>query len=127
MSNEYANTVSPLTTREALIDIAALDELTLGDTEFQQEILETYVEDMPTCLVKLKQALDDRDWNDFASHAHQIKGASRTACVKSIPEIAERLEAQRSDLEDRSEIRGSIEKLEILIDRVRDCVRHWPT
>ncbi|WP_017662523.1 Hpt domain-containing protein [Baaleninema simplex] len=126
MSNEDANTFSPLTTREALIDIAALDELTLGDTEFQQEILETYVEDMPTCLAKLKQAFGDRNWNDFVSHAHQIKGASRTACVKSIPDIAERLEACGSDLEE-NEIRGLIEKLEILIDRVRDCARDWDT
>ncbi|MGC9504958.1 Hpt domain-containing protein [Baaleninema sp.] len=125
MSNEDAQTFSQLTT-EALIDVPALDELTLGDIEFQQEILQTYVEDMPTCLTKLTQAFDRGDWEEFASHAHQIKGASRTACVKLIPEIAEQLEDRGGDLDD-GEVRESIEKLEKLVDRVRDFSQDWKT
>ncbi|MBP0004787.1 MAG: Hpt domain-containing protein [Cyanobacteria bacterium SBC] len=109
---------------EVFFDTAALEELTLGDTEFQQEMLETFMEDMPVCIAKLKQALQDEDWTHLAHHAHQVKGASRTACVRSIPEIAVAIEDFVRERQ-KPETQASIEKLEGAVNRLREFIREW--
>ncbi|HIK53442.1 MAG TPA: CHASE2 domain-containing protein [Oscillatoriales cyanobacterium M59_W2019_021] len=79
------------------IDLEYLNEITGGDPEFQWEVLETFREDALTCIGKMKAALAEPNAIVLAQLAHQLKGASSTAAVLKMPEIAKRIELQAKE------------------------------
>jgi PAS domain S-box-containing protein len=79
------------------IDLDRLDELTRGDRAFQQEILDSFLEDAPIYLQEIKQALATKNYQDAGKTAHRLKGAASTVGVREIPEIAKQLELATFD------------------------------
>ena len=71
--------------------------MTGGDPEFQWEVLETFREDALACIGKMKAALAEPNAIALAQLAHQLKGASSTAAVLKMPEIAKRIELRAKD------------------------------
>lgn len=58
------------------IDLERLKSISEGDKEFEQELLEAYINDSRECLAKIKLAIVDVNWEVLAALAHQLKGAS---------------------------------------------------
>lgn len=79
---------------ESLIDFDYLDEITGGDREFQVELIQTFLEDMPICLAALNKALQEKDLKVIESRAHQLKGASGAVGIWRMSELAKQLELQ---------------------------------
>ncbi|MDY6941017.1 MAG: CHASE2 domain-containing protein [Cyanobacteriota bacterium] len=100
------------------VDLDRLHGITDGDREFQQELLETFAEDALTCITNIREALQAADATALACVAHQIKGASSTAAILTMPEIAKRIEiqAKENQLEGVEEL---IVELETILDRVK--------
>ena len=108
-------------------DMEYLDEISRGDTEFQRELLQVFVEDALVHLEDAKVALSTGDYITLARRSHQLKGASATVAIREMPELAARLESQaeNNQLLDATEL---ISKLEQIIEHVQAFItndRNW--
>jgi PAS domain S-box-containing protein len=108
----------PVHLDEVPVNLERLTELSRGDTEFQRELLQVFVEDALIYLEDLKNALAAGDCVTLAHRAHQIKGSSATVAIHNMPEYAARLErqAQENQLSGASEL---ITELEQILERVQ--------
>lgn len=79
------------------IDLDRLNEISDGDLEFQQEILQMFVEDVSQKLVALQQGIEAGDLENIIHQAHAIKGASANLGIESMQEIARELEYQATE------------------------------
>ena len=77
-----------------LIDLGQLRIITGGDREFEQELLETFSQDALESVTAMKQALECQDWQDLYHLAHKLKGASSSAAVLRVPDLAAQVESQ---------------------------------
>ncbi|WP_159789438.1 CHASE2 domain-containing protein [Sodalinema gerasimenkoae] len=76
-----------------LVDLGQLAMITGGDLEFQQELLETFSEDAIASIEAMKRALDSQDWDKLYRLAHKLKGASSSAAILRVPELAGQVES----------------------------------
>lgn len=73
-------------------DEAQLAAITGGDTEFEREVLEEFMNSAPGDLQKLREAVAAGDAKATGAAAHAIKGASATIGAKGFAAIALQLE-----------------------------------
>lgn len=92
VAEKSSDFVSNLT--EPLVDLEHLEAICGGDLEFEQEVLQMFVEDTVENLEAARKALGKRDCEALGHNAHQIKGSSANVGVPSITAIASRLETQ---------------------------------
>jgi CheY-like chemotaxis protein len=103
---------------ESPLDLNYLEEMTRGDTEFQRELLNVFMEDALIQLEDIKQALLEEDYAILVNRAHQLKGASATVAIKQMPEVAARLESQAQQHQP-SGADELITELEQILERVQ--------
>jgi signal transduction histidine kinase/CheY-like chemotaxis protein len=83
------------------VDVNALREITGGDTEFERELIETFVSSGDKCLEEILEAVRLSDFDTLGKRAHALKGASanihahRLAAAASNLEIAARSNSLR--------------------------------
>ena len=77
-----------------LVDMEQLMLITGEDSEFQQELLETFSEDALKSIEVMKEVLDVQDWEHLYRLAHKLKGASSSAAVLRVPDLAAEVESQ---------------------------------
>ncbi|HAX80259.1 MAG TPA: hypothetical protein DCY88_31595 [Cyanobacteria bacterium UBA11372] len=106
------------------VDLERLQEVTRGDTEFQLDLLQTFMEDAPTYLAQMKLARQNNDCDALARHAHQLKGGSAMVAIRTMPELAQELEtqAQENRIEKAAEL---IEQLETILFQVKTFIDNW--
>lgn len=68
-------------TTASLITFDYLNEISGGDTEFQKEIIQTFLEEMTNEIGLLQQATADQNWNLVGSLAHKIKAPISMLCT----------------------------------------------
>ena len=78
----------------AMIDVQQMAAITGGDLEFQQELLETFSDDALQSIDAIKTALEQQDWQRLYQLAHKLKGASSSAAILRVPDLARQLESQ---------------------------------
>jgi CheY-like chemotaxis protein len=103
---------------EVPVNLERLHELARGDLEFQQELLEVFLEDALTYVEEIKVALAVEDFVTLARRAHQLKGSSATVAIRKMPELAAKLESQAED----TQLLGAAElvnELEQILERVQ--------
>jgi HPt (histidine-containing phosphotransfer) domain-containing protein len=54
-------------------DLSYLHTLSKGNTSFEQKMLKTFIQQTTTDMKKLKQSLDDEDWDSIFLIAHKMK------------------------------------------------------
>jgi HPt (histidine-containing phosphotransfer) domain-containing protein len=86
--------------------------------EFQQELLQVFVEDALIYLEDLRSALSAGDCITLARRAHQIKGSSATVAVWEMPEIAAKIESQAQENQ-LIGIADLITELEQILERIQ--------
>jgi two-component system sensor histidine kinase/response regulator len=79
---------------EVLLDPAALNSIREmdGDGSVLTEVLQMYLEEMPSHVNALKQAVADKDGACLGRSAHALKSASFNIGAKSVAEMCKRLE-----------------------------------
>ena len=77
----------------APLDLAALAQLTSGDTAFQAELVGTFLEGAEGALKELDQALAAGDGDRIARIAHRIKANGGYLCAARLASTAAQLEA----------------------------------
>ena len=79
---------------EVLLDPAALNSIREmdGDGSVLTEVLQMYLEEMPSHVAALKKAVADKDGAALGRSAHALKSASFNIGAKSVAEMCKRLE-----------------------------------
>lgn len=98
---------------DSLIDWDYLSQLSGGDTEFEQELLLTFVEDAQMHLSAAKAALAEQDVEQIKREAHHLKGSGGNVGAVTIQGLATQLEQQAKN-NDLSEAGSFIEKIEAI-------------
>jgi CHASE2 domain-containing sensor protein/CheY-like chemotaxis protein/nitrogen-specific signal transduction histidine kinase/HPt (histidine-containing phosphotransfer) domain-containing protein len=99
------------------VDLEYLNEITGGDRSFQMEVLDIFTEDASICIAKMKATLREPNPITLSQLAHQLKGASSTAAILVMPEIAKQIEtkAKENRLDGMDEL---VEELEAILANV---------
>ncbi|PIR00310.1 MAG: hypothetical protein COV66_07445 [Nitrospinae bacterium CG11_big_fil_rev_8_21_14_0_20_45_15] len=92
-----------------------------GDDELFREIVEIYLEDSPTIVKNLKQAVMDSDAANIEKFAHALKGASGNICAEPVCDLAQMIErmGRKNEL---SEVRDVYRKLVKEFIRLKDSL-----
>ncbi len=99
------------------LDWEHLHEISDGDTDFEIELLQMFVEDAQTHIDEVKEAVEQNDWQKLGREAHHLKGAS--ANVGAIPmqlaaqKLEERVHQQQAGFSDiLSDLETFLHKIE---------------
>ena len=94
----------------------------LDDRELAQVILAKFLEDFPSRMEKLAQAVGAGSSEDIRKLAHSIKGTTANISAKNLSGAAARLEecAERGDLESAP---GLLIQIEIEFERLKNVLR----
>ena len=109
-----------------LIDFERFNEVSDGDVEFQQELLEMFIEDVTEKLQGLQQAFQDGDLSEIARYAHTIKGASANLGITSMQAIALKLEHQARE-DQLEEPQQQLTQINQILDRLKESIAQWPS
>ncbi len=102
----------------AAVDVRRLGDLTGGDVEFEQELIESFLVETERHVADLIAALRDRNEEVLRRKAHNIRGSSAHAGAKGLEEIA--LQLERTGVDGDPETAGRIvHELEAEFRRVR--------
>ncbi len=74
------------------VDFERLEDLTAGDPEFLQELVDMYLEDAQALLQDLQSALAKASAEDVGRTAHKLKGSSANMGAQRISHLATELE-----------------------------------
>ncbi|NEO99238.1 MAG: response regulator [Symploca sp. SIO2E9] len=111
-------------TDDTLLDWKRLDDISRGKVEFQQQLLQAFIDNAQVGLEGISQALQAQDFVKLEQQAHRIKGSSANIGVLLIPDIAARLEKQARE----KNLAGATEQLktlERLLEQVRIFLANW--
>ena len=78
--------------REAPVDLKPLRELTGGDSDFEREIIDLFLDDTALRLGRLKEAVAGGNSTEVEAEAHSIKGASANMGAEHFRKLAQTLE-----------------------------------
>lgn len=67
-----------------LITFDYLNEISGGDTDFQKEIIQTFLEEMANEIERLQNACNQQDWSTLGSVAHKIKAPINMLCTEPL-------------------------------------------
>jgi hypothetical protein len=103
------------------IDWDQLSQLSEGSPEFELELLQMFMEDMPIYLEEIKTAVVNQDLITFKRVAHQIKGSSGNVGAKKFETMAAALETV--SLETSSNfVQEAISKLENYLEILEQLI-----
>jgi PAS domain S-box-containing protein len=94
------------------VDMNALRELTGGDTEFERELVETFVSSGDQCLADIASALRIRDFDTIGKRAHALKGASANIHARDLAAAASTLE--------NAARQNSVDQIDSLVHELRE-------
>ncbi len=97
------------------VDLAALREVTGGDTEFERELIATFITSGDQCLADIMQAVQSSDYETLGRRAHALKGASANI-------YAHRLSAAAANLETAARSK-SLREIDGLVRQVKENLR----
>ncbi len=123
-TQETIESVASVSTTEAgsldlPIDWEHLHQLSENNTEFELELLQIFVEDIPPRLEIVKAAIEKSDFEQIAREAHHLKGASANVGATAMHQAAETLE----QLVRKSEVTGAVKlisELEEFCNRIQE-------
>lgn len=107
------------------LERADLEQASLGDAEFEKELLVEFLDGSGSLLASLRAALETSDVQQIRRAAHSLKGCCWTIGARPMGRVCERLELDVRD--------GKLDEAEALIDRIREHLsqvehyvrQHW--
>ncbi|MGL5194019.1 MAG: Hpt domain-containing protein [Chroococcales cyanobacterium] len=76
------------------VNLDRLQEISGGDSEFERELLQAFVEDAWVSLNLLNKFLTTNDYSGFSNQAHQLKGSSANMGITVLQNIALELDTK---------------------------------
>ncbi len=91
---ETTGVVTPELATRVGLDLDRFQRITRGNSVFQQQVLQLFLQDTRKNITLVKTALQTQDFKTLEHKAHQIKGASANVGIKVVQTLAERMEQQ---------------------------------
>ncbi len=109
---------------QELFDFNHLDQMSMGNKEFQSELLLTFFEDIILRYRRLEESIQSKNLEKVINEAHTIKGASSSIGAVKISEeaLAIELSGKHNDIEN---ILQRLHNLEKLISETRQVVDNY--
>ena len=101
-----------------VLDINHLIRICEGNYEVMTKMLDQFLEDVPTKILMMRQAIEHNDFFSMRQNAHSLKGSSVTIGVNSLEVGARTLEQQASD-HDISNSLVVLEGLEAILNQLQ--------
>ena len=79
------------------IDPAHLDSVTGGDEKFKKELIDVFIQQLPTLLVGLEKALQDKDYKQLSAIAHKTKSSVALMGIEALRADMAELEVKAKD------------------------------
>jgi HPt (histidine-containing phosphotransfer) domain-containing protein len=117
-----AVTPEPEPADAAPVEIERIQDITMGDPAFEEELIKTFLTDTERRLQELEFALHEQNSHEVERLSHSIKGSSANAGARGLQEIAHRLEQMGADVEEGAALE-LLEDLKSEFDRVRDYLQ----
>jgi two-component system, sensor histidine kinase and response regulator len=111
-----------LQANDVAVDLRSLRELTGGDTEFERDLIDTFISTGDRTLLDISEALRRDDLATIRKRAHALKGSSANIRANALSIAAAQLEdaAKRRQSE---AIDGLVQQLSTRLRDVNDCLR----
>lgn len=103
-----------------LVNLDRLAEISGGDWQFEQELLQAYLEDMKVLQEQIQKAIAAEDFATIRYHLHTIKGSSSNIGCFFIEEIASTLEKKVTQQESISSLISLMDELESRFAYIED-------
>ncbi len=101
------------------VNMERIREATMDDEEFMVELIDIYLDDSPTQISALRNAIEGRQGQAAASTAHRLKGSSGNLGADSLAAICRQVE--EAGREDRAaEMPGLLKDIEQEFSRVKE-------
>ena len=107
-----------------VFDFNHLDKMSMGNKEFQSELLVTFFEDIVIRYKRLEESIKSKNLDKIINEAHTIKGASSSIGAVKIAEeaLAIELSGKHNDIEN---ILQRLQNLEMLISDTKQIVDEY--
>lgn len=89
-------------------DLTYLEALSDGDIEFEAEMIETYLGEIPDHIGRLQSALADSDWKKLAEELHSLKSKLSIMGFLDLYKIVEVLEANSKNRVELDEVAAKV-------------------
>jgi CheY-like chemotaxis protein/HPt (histidine-containing phosphotransfer) domain-containing protein len=109
---------------EVVFDFSVLEKMSLGDKDFQVELLNSYLQDVDERFIRLNGFIESQNLPKITGEAHTIKGASYSIGAKKVGDIAYSIEltGRQKDLEN---VNGWMNKLSSAIAETRKIIEKY--
>ncbi|MBE0571161.1 MAG: response regulator [Ignavibacteriaceae bacterium] len=108
----------------SLIDKERLQKVSLGDLEFEKDLLESYIYDVDQKLKILNEMLTKKELGRIIELAHTIKGASYSIGAMKVGDEALAIEISGKN-NDWSNVQDRLEKLNFALDETKNELKQY--
>jgi PAS domain S-box-containing protein len=112
------------TDKKAIFDFDHLDKISMGDRQFQKDILMTYLEDVSKRSQDLTNSFDTKNIDKVKNEAHTIKGASYSIGANKIGDKALAIEVSCKH-NDMANAESTIAELKSLILQTKELLNEY--
>jgi HPt (histidine-containing phosphotransfer) domain-containing protein len=110
MVDNSKSAASEQTTEYQFINPSHLDSVTGGDEKFKKELIDVFIQQLPTLLVGLEKALQDKDYKQLSAIAHKTKSSVALMGIES-------LRTDMAELEQKAKTGDDIELYKTLVTK----------
>jgi len=103
---------------EDVIDISRLNEVSMGDQEFERVLLQAYLEDADVQVDAIDAAIGKGAFTALQAAAHSLKGASANLGMREAHNISAALE-RMNPAEDPEGAKILLRQLHVELDRIK--------
>ncbi|MDP2188634.1 MAG: Hpt domain-containing protein [Sphingobacteriaceae bacterium] len=108
---------------QTLITYSYLNEISGGDTEFQRDIVLTFLEEMVGEMDKMRQALAKQDWEVLGNVAHKMKAPIGMICVEVMRDLVLKIEKNSKNKVGLDEMPADVNQLLAYLDSSMEQLR----
>jgi PAS domain S-box-containing protein len=121
---EQESTAAVQEKTEIVFDFSVLEKMSLGDKDFQVELLNSYLQDVDERFNRLNGFIESQNLPKITGEAHTIKGASYSIGAKKVGDIAYSIEltGRQKDLEN---VNGWMNKLSTAVAETRKIIEKY--
>ena len=108
---------------ELEIDWQYLEDISSGNAEFKQELLDAFLESLPEHIEALKTAISQQIYIEVEHEAHFIKGSSAAIGIVGVAKIADQLESQSKNKQLPANSLALVQQIRNAIDYIEGLVQ----
>lgn len=99
---------------ELAIDLGFLYELAGGDADYAKSMIKLFLENVPTTLKTIQQAIEEKNWSTVGRLAHYIKSSLSVVKVKKMFDLSTKLESNAQNEQNHDLALSLIDQLNTL-------------